>query len=240
MTQNIGLDALTDDQLVELARAMSTEMIRRNPAVLDAATTAMRDAVERARASQDVAWAAKKWLATMVTTTIGARWQLNVWRSDRGETRVYLERSGDRRNSQTKACLFVTGNSRQPPGSLTVEVYRTDDRPDERILRVICEEAARAYPSGININCDQAAETAYVIAPMPATLDAVLAAIAAEEDAKAARADFMAGLREEIFAGVDLSAPMTAAQEIERKARWSQFNAAVAAYDAEHGIKNGK
>lgn len=35
---NLGLDALTDDQLVELARELAQELCRRNPGVLDAAS----------------------------------------------------------------------------------------------------------------------------------------------------------------------------------------------------------
>lgn len=60
---DLGLNNLTDDQLVELARSIASEVAKRNPAVADAAQAAIRNEINKARTSQDNLWAKKKWHA---------------------------------------------------------------------------------------------------------------------------------------------------------------------------------
>ncbi len=169
MTNNLGLDALTDDQLVELVREIGIEMTRRNPSVLDASKNALIQAVEKAAKSQDNIWSLKKWLATMVTSHVGAKFSLNVWQSrDGDDVRVYLEKQPERkRDSGIKYCYYVTGNNRHPPKCLTLE---GKSEADAEIVKIICETAFATFPDGTQINCDQAAKLDYTIPENPPAL----------------------------------------------------------------------
>lgn len=187
-TNNLGLDALTDDQIVEMARALAAEMAARNPDVVDAAKAAIAAAVARTINDQDVIWARKKWLATMVTSQFGAGWSLNVWRSTQAdETRVYLDRpSQSRKSPSSKYCLYVTGGRQHPPGHLT----RDDgsEKLDWQVVRLICQHAARIFPDGLRLDCDAAAHTKYSIDPMPQDVADRAEAIKSAECRAAARA----------------------------------------------------
>lgn len=215
---DLGLDTLSDDQLVELARAIAKEVSRRNPAVGDAATAALREEIERSRQSQDALWTRRKWLALMARDFAGDGWYLNVWHAaGRDETRVYFETSGkDRRGRESlKYCLYATGNDRQAPGTLTVEAGSSADKLDGRMVRIVCEQAMEVFPDGVKIDCDKAAGTRYDVPPMPPAYTAMQEKIVAEAAAKRARNEY--------------ESKITA---VER----AKVDQVKAAYMAEHGI----
>ena len=168
---NLGIDTLSDDQIIELARAISGELAKRQPAVLDAAQAAIRDEIAKARNSQDRQWATKKWLATMARDYLGSGISLTVWRSDDGKiTRVYLDAPGtDRKGREAiKWCYHVTGDDKHPPKTVTVsEGRRVTATADHGMIAIIARHAVAAY-SRVRIDCDQAAATDYAIPAMPA------------------------------------------------------------------------
>jgi len=185
MTTDIGLDTLTDDQIIELARAIATEMAARDPSVADAAKQAIADAAALTTAGQDAQWQTKKWLALMVTTHIGAGYTLNVWRArDRDETRVYLEKPERRSRDTIKICLYVTGNRFKPPG--TIDSSSSD--ADSGLARLIMQHAFETHPGGVTIECDRAAATAYTVPAEPQDVADYVAEKRARE-AHAARRD---------------------------------------------------
>jgi len=194
MTSDLGLDTLTDDQIIELARALATEMASRDPSVTDAAKQAVADAAAHTAAGQAAQWATKKWLALMVTTHIGSGYTLNVWCArDRDETRVYLETPGkDRRGRDAeKFCLYVTGNDRHPPGSLT----RTGRDADSRVARMIMQHAFETHPGGVTIECDTAAATTYAVPAEPQDVADYMAQKRAREAHAAQRAAYSETVR---------------------------------------------
>lgn len=185
MTTDIGLDTLTDDQIIELARALASEMASRDPSVADAAKQAIADAAALTTAGQDAQWRIKKWLALMVTTHIGAGYTLNVWRArDRDEARVYLEKQGRRSRDTIKICLYVTGNRFKPPG--TIDSSSSD--ADSGLARLIMQHAFETHPGGVTIECDRAAATAYTVPAEPQDVADYVAEKRARE-AHAARRD---------------------------------------------------
>lgn len=252
---NLGLDTLTDDQLVELARAIATEMVTRNPAVADAAQAAIRDEIAKAARSQDNQWTKKKWLATMVKQHVGDDCTLTVWRNDgHTVTRVYLDKNGsDRRGRDSiKWCLHVTGDNRHPPGTLTKdEGSRASSAAKGSVIKIICRHAIAAY-AAVKIDCDQAAATKYDIPPLPADFTAAIEKIAAKKAAEAARDAYQATAKAPIFAPVEaaekealnahgksnrfsLPADVQADLDARYAAARTQLAAIMAAYDAENG-----
>lgn len=253
---DLGLNTLSDDQLVELARSIATEIARRDPAVADAAQAAIREEIGRARASQDNIWAKKKWLAKMVTDHIGQGCELTVWRaSDRDTTRVYLDvRGSDRRGRDAvKWCLHVTGDSKHPPGSLTCDVGSRASKPaPDSLAKIICQHAIKAF-SSVRIDCDQAAATHYDVPPQPDDLTERLAAIAAKKEKKDARDAYLAQHRARLFDPIDADEkPLLAAHNVKydfqlpkevrdpiaerRAAAIIELKSITDAYDAEHGV----
>lgn len=105
MSADLGLDQLTDDQLVEFWRAMVYEIARRGGLVQQAAEDATAsaradyvDAQAAAATRADRAWATQwddlacvKRVALMIEQTLGAGWRFTAWRSATGERRVYLD-----------------------------------------------------------------------------------------------------------------------------------------------------
>lgn len=253
---DLGLDTLTDDQLVELARAIAMQIAKRNPAVADAAQNAIRDEIARAAKSQDNLWAKKKWLAQMAVDVCGAD-ELTVWRAaDRDVTRVYIDINGsDRRGRENvKWCYHVTGDSKNPPGSLTVDVgSRVTADADTEAVKIICRHAISAF-SQVRIDCAKAAATDYAVPPMPADLAARLAEVKVEAERKAARAAYMAARRAELFGAIEadektamtahdvqfaslLPADVRVSIEVRRMEAKRMIDEAMAQYDAEHGSK---
>jgi hypothetical protein len=161
---NLGFDTLTDDQLVELARALATELAERNPPVVDAAKAAVAAATARRIDDQDNIWLLKKWLAKMVDDHLHGRgWALNVWTGQTGEVRVYLERAGsDRRGRESeKYCLWVTGGSRYAPDTLTYDVGSRAEKSDVKLIKMILRHAAQTFPAGVKIDVGYAAGLKY-------------------------------------------------------------------------------
>jgi len=252
---DLGLNTLTDDQLVELARAIATELVSRNPAVADAAQNAIKEEIARARESQDVIWSRKKWLALMVREHVGRRCELNVWRArDRDLTRVYIDKTGTdrKRRGDIKWCLHVTGDSRNPPGAVTVEHgSRASVAADECLVKLICQHALAAF-SDVRIDCDQAAATPYDVPPMPDDVAARAAELAAAAAADQERDDYLAARRSEYFAEYDAAAAAALAEhgksrdwelphdvqsalnELRTEAA-AKLKSAIDAYDAERG-----
>lgn len=255
--QNLGLNSLSDDQLVELARAIAGELTKRNPAVGDAAQSAIRDEIAKAAQSQDTLWAKKKWLAKMVTDHIGRNCELTVWRpSDSDTVRVYLDlNGGDRRGRDAiKWCLHVTGDSKHPPGTLTRdEGSRASTDANDSVVKIICQHAVAAFTRA-RIGCDQAAATEYDVPPMPTDYVEAIAKIAADKAAAAARKAYRDEAMAPLFGPIN-DAEATALAEHGKKyrfelpqvvrddldARSAAAHAALAeimsAYDAEHGAK---
>lgn len=164
---DIGLDALTDDQLVELARALAGELAKRQPAVVDAAKAAVAAATAADTASQDAQWARKKWLGKMVADHLGAGYKLSVWRKG-AETRVYVTNWCGRAYEVIKGVYYVTGDRRNPPRSCTLtSALGSVPAPDREMVRLIAAHAAAAYPAGVEIACDQVAALDYATSPEP-------------------------------------------------------------------------
>ena len=161
---DLGFEALTDDQLVELARALAAEMVRRSPDVIDAASVAIKQAVAQRAASMDAVWAQKKWIARLVTDALGEGWRISIWNSPTGEQRAYLENNVRRVEKWT---LYVTGNRNNPPGSLHCHYRGARQESDRHLVQIICTTAVATYPGGIAITCDQAAATPYHTPPAP-------------------------------------------------------------------------
>lgn len=252
---DLGLNTLTDDQLVELARAIATELVSRNPAVADAAQNAIRDEIARVRDSQDTKWTRKKWLALMAREHVGSGCEISVWRArDAALTRVYLDIHGpDRRGrDHIKWCLHVTGDSKNPPGSLTCdEGSRAKSSADAQIVRLICQHALAAFAE-VRIDCDQAVQTDYDVPSMPADVVARAAEIEAAAAAEAARNAYRASQRTKAFAEHDAAAAAALAEH-GKKHDWelprdvqsalddlrtealARLNSAMDAYDAERG-----
>ncbi|MBB2169977.1 hypothetical protein HLH36_16765 [Gluconacetobacter aggeris] len=208
---DLGLSTLTDDQLVELVRAISAEMAQRNPAVLDAAKRAIMDVVAQATQSQDMTWSIKKWLGKMVVDHLGEGWKLNVWNArDRDETRVYLEHAGtDRRGRDAmKYCYYVTGGEKFPPGSLSLVNGSNNRTADNTIVKIVAKSAFARFPTGVTIECDRAAQTDYATPPEPVELTeyveklAIRAHYKSERDAERERiwAEELESVRAEIAA----------------------------------------
>jgi hypothetical protein len=103
-------------------------------------------------------WQAKKeQSARMIALLKGEIW-VNVWKSRSGEKRVYLndgEPFGKRTNEI--ACLYVTGSSRQAPGSMDesswLKAYDDDTR---KAVKALCVEMGK-YWNETTIHCNQAA-----------------------------------------------------------------------------------
>lgn len=193
---DLGLSALTDDQLVELAQALAAELSDRNPSVYDAAKAAVAAATMRAAATQDAEWARKKYLGLMARqVTGGEAYALATWQSeDRAVTRVYLEPAGRRAGGQ-KWCLHVTGGRNDPPGRLTVEgLQRGGDKFDGPLVRLLLTEMHRLYPGPARVDCEVAAATSYPVPAPPPEWTVRLAEIARlhqmeqDRDATVARA----------------------------------------------------
>jgi hypothetical protein len=188
---DLGLNTLTDDQIVELARQIAAELSRRSPATVDAAKAAVAAATARATETQDEIWANKKWLAALVANHLGDGWSLNVWLArDRNETRVYLDNPGrDRHGRETiKYCYHLTGGARHAPGELTIEQEgKNAKRRYGEIIKIIARHAARLFPAGERIDCDGAAAMKYDIPPEPQDLIDALEGRARHEAAQAAR-----------------------------------------------------
>lgn len=197
---SLGLDTLTDDQIVEFARELGAEINRRHPGVADAATAAIRDEIAKAALSNDAVWTVKKWLGTMVFSHLGKAWTLTVWLSqDRSIMRVYLETPGPGRREDQKWCFSVTGDKTNPPGHLTIVAGSSAEKADGQLVRIICREAANAFPAGVRIECDLAVKTEYDIPPMPADFSARLAELQRAKERtefeKTARYDSLAEYR---------------------------------------------
>ena len=143
MSADLGLDQLTDDQLVEFYRAMAKEVWRRGSAVDDAVRTATEgvraakaDAqaahtarADRAWATQWDDWACAKRIAIMMEETLGAGWRFTAWRSPRGERRVYLDApdEGGRRVRSSDAIRAAHGKPPRRPPSVPGKVsYQVD------------------------------------------------------------------------------------------------------------------
>jgi hypothetical protein len=199
---DVDLKPLTDDQLVELARLVAVEAIVRNPAVVTAAQSAVQSAIDAARASQDNAWANKKWLAAMVQSYIASGCTLTVWRSDAGVTRVYIDHAGSDRKGReaTKWCYHVTGDGRNPPGDLTHSAGSRGglDAPAS-IVKLIAQHAVRLYKS-TRIDCDQAMATKYTVPAMPEDVLACAKVIAAQRAHQEKRSAYVRDAHVEIFA----------------------------------------
>lgn len=254
---DLGLDTLTDDQIVELARAIAAELSRRSPATVDAAKAAVAAATARAVNDQDQIWTQKKWLAAMVVKHIGARWSLNVWCArDRDETRVYLEtEGGDRKGREIlKYCYYVTGGAKHAPGTLTIEREgsRIEKKPAGGIVRIIAAHAARLFPEGLRLDCDEAAALTYQTPDEPQDLRDALAKASAAVAAKAAREAYEAARRKHHFGPVTAerdrlraeagiaegqydNLTITTALTPLREAAQHALAADMVAYDAEHG-----
>jgi len=181
---DLGLSTLTDDQLVELARALAAELADRNPGVVDAAKAAVAAATARRTLDQANQWAMKKWIGTMIETGMGTGWQVNVWLSSgRDDVRVYLENP----RRLIKACLHITGNSKNPPGSLAVDLPRVKRREapvqfDKVMAGLVMQHTYATWPDGVRIDCSQAAATSYDIPPMPEDVAARVEAIRLHAD----------------------------------------------------------
>lgn len=255
---DLGLNTLTDDQLVELAQALAGELARRNPHVVDAAKAAVAAATARAVDDQDAIWTTKKWLATMVHEAFGERWALNVWRATgRDDLRVYLEQPPEgRRGRASKYCLHVTGDSKQAPGAVSWE--KGSDDLDVQTVRIICRHAVDRFPDGVRIDCDRALRTHYSVPALPDDYVARIAAIEAEAERKAARAAYRNAQYAVCWAGAEalesaivarygasldtawrvrdqFTAEETASLGAARAAARAALDAVMAAYDAEHG-----
>lgn len=188
---DLGLNALTDDQIVELARSIAAEVATRNPAVADAAQQAIRDEIARIAQSQDTKWAGKKWLALMVQTHVCRGAELAVWRSQDGLiTRVYIDKPSAARGKSLKWCYHVTGDSRHPPRTLSTEHgSKSSDDTDHQIIALICQHAAAAYRTA-RIDCAAAAALDYATPPEPADVRDRAAALAAEKARAEARKSY--------------------------------------------------
>lgn len=185
--QDLGLRALTDDQLVELARAVGQEIAVRNPAVQDAASEALRQVIDRIKNDQNFAWARKKWLAAMVAEHLEnpEGWRLHV-ETHRRITIAYLDTPWWSRQHRRTYTLHVTGSSQYPPGSLTASNRGYDRGHDEHIIRIILMEAVHLFPDDVIINCDQALKTNYQIPPFPPAYLKRMAEMDAEREARQA------------------------------------------------------
>ena len=251
----MDLTPLTDDQLVELARLVAVEAIIRNPAVVDAAQSAVRDAIATARQSQDVQWVNKKWLATMVSQCISTGCALTVWRTDDGtRTRVYIDHEGSDRKGRekTKWCYHVTGDSKNPPGSLTKEEgSRGGLSGSPTLIKLICKHAVALF-SAVRIDCDQAQATQYQIPPMPADVAEALEALAAKAAKAAARNAYHKAIYASLHADVEaleksllvehnvdysfhLPADKQTTLDALRKAAIDEVIATMKRYDVDHG-----
>ncbi|MFB2530994.1 hypothetical protein ACEYYA_02385 [Paracoccus sp. p3-h83] len=253
---NLGLDALTDDQLVDLAQAIALEMANRSPAVVDAAKAAIAAATARVTQDQDAIWAAKAWLGRMVTCHLGSGWTLNVWRAtNQDETRVYLENPGGdrRRRDALKYCLYVTGGTKFAPDTLTVEAGSQAEAKDAGLVKIICKHAAQAFIDGLRLDCDYAANLKYASPAHPQDLlDRVAVLNAQKEHAerrkvyhdtliytkmapvREAEAAVAAKLGVESFHQVNMSTPEWKEVTEARKAVRSEIDALMTAWDNEN------
>lgn len=160
----LGLSALTDDQLVELVAAISTEMANRHPDTLDAAKRAIQDRMAAAKRSEEQIWTLRKWLASQVASRFGSGWWLFVEPHHTGRTLIQFERRGGSRSKSTSYSYYPTGGWNQPPGAFTT--HRTDqvNQPDG-LARVICNLALETFPDGLDLDCDAAIQTPYPVGP---------------------------------------------------------------------------
>lgn len=141
---------LSEAERAEIARAAAdqeAEKIRREEAARLARETAERvrreeaqKAANDAAAKERTAWARKKGIALEVERIFGATDEMgtfvvNVWRDSRTqEQRVYL---GHGYNSN-RATYFVTGNRKNPPGTLEVNTDLKDKKAEiERLCKAI-------------------------------------------------------------------------------------------------------
>ena len=148
MAGDLGLDALTDDQLVELARELTAELCCRHPGALEAANDAIRAEVAASKAANERKWDREKWLMGLVSGLPEGEWQLSVWTRDGGRrSEARLERQGSNVGIE-KWTMEITGGPGRPPGMLTC-FRRGGCRPaDTGLVRMLCREAARLYPGG--------------------------------------------------------------------------------------------
>ncbi|WP_420961090.1 hypothetical protein [Brucella sp. IR073] len=203
----LGLSALTDDQLVEMARHVAVELGKRHYDVMAAAQAAIlsehdkaklaleaaekeaarlrkeeaervaREAADKVRAEMAKAsiaktqknWAKKKILAMMVSETLGPGWYITVWNRDGDDKRVYIDGPGKGQNERgytkdAKITYYVTGNSSTAPGKLVILQL---PNADEKLIRVICEQASRDWNRLQQVNCDDAIQSPVSPAPYP-------------------------------------------------------------------------
>lgn len=178
----LGLEALTDDQIVEMVREIAAEMARRNPAVLDASQRAMADAVASAAANQDRKWITRKWLASMIDANIGTDMTVSIW-SKGSDVRVYFDKPGNRHEMAQKICYFATGNNRNAPRSVTKEYTKVDDK----LVKIIAEEVMKHLKASDKLECKKALNTEYDVPPMPEELLSRIAALETQRAWKNAR-----------------------------------------------------
>jgi hypothetical protein len=186
----LDFSALTDDQLVELIKLSVAEAQQRNDATFRAAQSIGLDAAERqrirqaaieaeavqalaqerAREREQAAQEAKRlseverWqkrgeLARPFVEALGKGWHLNVWEGS--DKRVYVEQ-GEGRNSRAKLCYYVTGNGKNPPGTIETEgvmSYLKLDREELEELKVRLRpmlEQAACWSAGLRLDLDKA------------------------------------------------------------------------------------
>jgi hypothetical protein len=181
----------------------------------------------------------------MVVDFLGPRWTINVWLSpDASVVRVYLERvsqSSRKRDADgIKYTFHVTGSAKNAPGDLTV-ISDTDQRPPARLVRLICDHAARLFPTGVQIECDKAARTKYDVPPLPSDFSQALADIEAQKEREKARDLYSKETRKSIFSECETERAQLVEEGLrpfnipafaeKYAAAQAKFNSAMAEYD---------
>jgi len=156
-----GFDATEQARVANEAAEREAERIRMEEErrVAEQAAARVRDAAATAR--QDTIWGRKKALAERVRALYHIvagydGWdmkgcELQVWKSGVGsETRVFLGKG----YGKGHVTLFVTGNKRQPPGSL--EFGDRDFKPHADAVKQLLADAYAAFPAGTKIDIHMA------------------------------------------------------------------------------------
>ena len=182
MADDFGLGDLTDDQLIELARAVAMEFTLRDRSAYDAARAATQQAkasVRRATPGIDPIydWSIARRAAMMIAETLGEKWSFAVWQSSTGERRVYLDAEGRKvsavrathrpyqQSRDGKVTFYVSGNGHAAPGKLEMANIPNSIRRDR--LEAIVQYLEGAWDKWPGTKVSVALATEIPPAPLP-------------------------------------------------------------------------
>ncbi|MBM3927848.1 MAG: hypothetical protein FJ335_05230 [Sphingomonadales bacterium] len=178
---DLGLGDLSDDQLIELARAVAEEIGRRDENVYAAARTAAagtRPSAPRSSPRNDPAydWSIAKRAAMMIADTLGDDWSFCVWKSDKGERRVYLDAPAAKASAARRVhrpqsvregnvTVFVSGSPQNAPGTMRCQYL--PDGADSRRIEAICRFLEEAWDHWPTTRVAKALDSPIPAAPTP-------------------------------------------------------------------------